>query len=192
MASPHVAGAAGLVWSLFPGCTAGQVATELAATTDVPSGWTGAYGTGRLNVDRAIVRFTTDALPSATVGSPHSATVTAAGGMGAKVFSVLSGSLPPGLVLDPNQGTITGTPSQAGSYAFTLRVGDGVCETADRLFVISSVAPTVTPTSSPTVTSTPTLTSTPSPTATSTPTPTRTPTPTPAAYLPLVVRTTGG
>jgi len=39
---------------------------------------------------------------------------------GAPTFGVSSGSLPPGLVLDPSSGDITGTPSQAGSFPVTL------------------------------------------------------------------------
>jgi hypothetical protein len=38
------------------------------------------------------------------------------------LFSIASGSLPPGLVLNSTTGSITGTPSVAGTYKFTLNV----------------------------------------------------------------------
>jgi len=54
MASPMVAGAAGLVWSLDPSLTATGVSDRLLANVDVPTGWNSAYGAGRLNAARAL------------------------------------------------------------------------------------------------------------------------------------------
>jgi thermitase len=54
MASPFVAAAAGLVWSAFPPCSAGQVRTRLLDSVDVPAGWDTSYGAGRLNAHRAL------------------------------------------------------------------------------------------------------------------------------------------
>lgn len=42
-------------------------------------------------------------------------------GSPAPSFSVVSGSLPPGLSLNPSTAAITGTPTAAGSYPFTVR-----------------------------------------------------------------------
>ena len=44
-------------------------------------------------------------------------------------WSVVSGSLPPGLILNPSTGVISGTPSLAGQYQFTVHaaVGSAVC-----------------------------------------------------------------
>lgn len=39
-------------------------------------------------------------------------------------WSVLNGSFPPGLILDPAAGTIAGTPTLAGAYTFTVAVTD--------------------------------------------------------------------
>lgn len=39
-------------------------------------------------------------------------------------FSISSGSLPPGLTLDPATGIVSGKPTTAGSYAFTVKVID--------------------------------------------------------------------
>lgn len=136
MASPHIAGGAGLVWSVFPSCSAGQVASELEMTADAPLGWNYNYGWGRLNVNNALLRFTTNTLPIATTGSWYSAGLNTVGGAGGKTFSVSSGSLPPGLALS-YPGTIAGTPTQAGVYSFTVHVADGFCETADQTYTLS-------------------------------------------------------
>jgi thermitase len=54
MASPMVAGAAGLVWSRAPSLSAPEVSGRLLANVEVPVGWNPAYGAGRLNVARAL------------------------------------------------------------------------------------------------------------------------------------------
>ncbi len=64
--------------------------------------------------------ITTTSLPNGTVGSPYSATLTASGGMQPYSWSIVSGQLPPGLLLDPSSGVISGSPRAAG--AFTIRI----------------------------------------------------------------------
>jgi alpha-tubulin suppressor-like RCC1 family protein len=61
---------------------------------------------------------------TATVGVPYSASASVAGAVGAAVFSVFSGSFPPGLSLNGASGAISGTPSTAGSYSSFLAVTD--------------------------------------------------------------------
>jgi hypothetical protein len=58
----------------------------------------------------------------ATVGVPYNAVSSVTGGIAPYVFSVSSGSLPLGLVLNSNTGSISGTPVVAGTYNFTLYV----------------------------------------------------------------------
>jgi hypothetical protein len=63
---------------------------------------------------------TVDGTPVAgTVGVPYSYTFTT-GGTGSPSVSVVAGSLPPGLALSPS-GTLTGTPTSAGDFSFTVR-----------------------------------------------------------------------
>jgi len=60
---------------------------------------------------------------TATVGTAYSFTYTA-GGSPASGFSVTSGALPPGLTLT-SAGTISGTPTAAGSYAGVIGAANG-------------------------------------------------------------------
>jgi hypothetical protein len=48
----------------------------------------------------------------------------ATGGVPPYTFSIISGSVPPGLTLNPSTGAITGTPTQAGTFNFTAQVTD--------------------------------------------------------------------
>jgi hypothetical protein len=64
-------------------------------------------------------------LAVATLNQPYTAALTATGGNGTTVsWSVVSGNLPTGLTLNPATGVISGTPTAAGSYTFTIRVAN--------------------------------------------------------------------
>ena len=103
--------------------------------------------------------ITTTSLPSATEGTSYSSTLSASGGTVPYAWSVVAGSLPPGLSLSTG-GTISGTPSSRGSSSFTVQVTDSTTpspETASATLSIS-VAPAPTPPLSITTTSLPSAT----------------------------------
>jgi hypothetical protein len=83
------------------------------------------------------------AAPPARLGVAYSQLITASGGTGAYVFTVLSGTLPPGLTLSAG-GLLAGTPTAVGSSTVTIRVTDGNGCPADFIFTIL-VAPAVCP-----------------------------------------------
>ncbi|QGM46654.1 Ig domain-containing protein [Methylocystis heyeri] len=61
------------------------------------------------------------ALPAATHATPYSETITATGGDGAVTYALAAGSsLPGGLTLNPATGVISGTPSAAGNFTFSI------------------------------------------------------------------------
>lgn len=65
------------------------------------------------------------ALPPMYVGVSFSHTFTVTGGVtpyGA--WSLVSGAFPPGLSLDANTGVLSGTPTTAGPYSFTVGIPD--------------------------------------------------------------------
>ena len=81
------------------------------------------------------IRFTDDSynMPAGTVGQPYSKTFEGAGGCGPALpyqYTLIGGSLPPGLSLSFS-GTISGTPSNAGSYSFWVNLSDQNPPSAD-------------------------------------------------------------
>lgn len=74
---------------------------------------------------------------SATQGTPYSSAFSASGGTAPLTFSIINSSLPPGLVLNPATGAITGTPTTPGQFVFQGRVTDANNATAQALFVIN-------------------------------------------------------
>jgi hypothetical protein len=81
--------------------------------------------------------ITTSALPNGRVGETYLQTVAVQGGTSPYRFRVDLGQLPPGLTLDPNTGRIAGVPSQAGAFAFTVRVDDANNVSASRALSIN-------------------------------------------------------
>jgi hypothetical protein len=74
---------------------------------------------------------TTTTLPPATVGAAYGpVAVQATGGAPPYTFSAPAAPLPPGLTLSTG-GAIAGTPTAAGSYAFTVRVKDSASSVVD-------------------------------------------------------------
>lgn len=65
----------------------------------------------------------TASLPSGTVGVPYSQTLQVRGGTPPYSWTVVSGTLPNGLVLSPS-GSIGGTPTSHGNFVFTVQVSD--------------------------------------------------------------------
>lgn len=63
------------------------------------------------------------ALPAGTVSTPYSQTFSLTNGIAPVVFTVVAGALPAGLTLS-SAGVLSGTPTLAGSYAFTVRATD--------------------------------------------------------------------
>ena len=76
-----------------------------------------------LTVNPAPLVVTTSALPDASLGSPYSASLAAAGGVAPYSWSLESGALPSGLSLGSG-GVISGTPLVPGTSSFTVRVSD--------------------------------------------------------------------
>ena len=103
--------------------TLGQVATRaLSITVSLPGA----------------PQITTTSLPSGTINRTYNQAVLATG-TGALTYSIVSpgtGTLPPGLTLNPSTGTITGAPTATGTFPFTVRVADTFGQQATRALSI--------------------------------------------------------
>lgn len=117
--------------------TAGTFDFTVRATDSVQNSTTRSYTVQIVDS----LRIDTSTLPSSTIDTPYSVTLSASGGTGPYTWSRTSGSLPPGLTLSES-GTISGTQSSSpGTHTFTLQVTDAQSETVSRSFTMDTLAP---------------------------------------------------
>lgn len=89
---------------------------------------------GTINVLPAQLTILTRELPLATVNLPYAFVLAVAGGAGAYTWTIDDGALPPGLALD-DEGRISGTPTEEGTFPLTVSVNDGTL-TVSRAFTL--------------------------------------------------------
>ena len=132
--------------------TAGEYTFTVKASPE-----TGAPATKELKLTvqekgSAVLTITTTSLPSGTLGTAYSATLTSS--PSGATWSVSSGSLPAGLTLNASTGTISGTPTASGTSRFTVRAVSGSAGTTRQLSITITTEPspetiTITTTSIP-------------------------------------------
>jgi len=84
--------------------------------------------------------ITTVALSDGVVGEFYCCgNLFATGGVQPYSWSVVSGTLPPGLELPRGENTISGTPTTAGTFTFTVRVTDDLDAFSEQTFSITVV-----------------------------------------------------
>ena len=88
-----------------------------------------ASGAGGFSVDASLNLLSLAcAAVSGEVGKPYRSALVASGGCPQNAaytnFTIISGSLPPGLTLNPLTGAITGTPTTDGTYPYVAQVSD--------------------------------------------------------------------
>ena len=74
--------------------------------------------------------ISTNALPAGTVGQAYTGTLTATGGTPPYTWTASAGTFPQGLTLNAN-GSISGSPTAAGTFDFTARVTDSASQSRD-------------------------------------------------------------
>jgi len=107
----------------------------------------GCTGTGpayTLTITCQTITVTNPAVNSGVAGAPFSQTFTQSGGIGATTFSLASGTLPAGLTLAAN-GTLSGTPTQTGTFPITVTATDSNgCTGTGPTYTLTIVCQTIT------------------------------------------------
>lgn len=81
----------------------------------------------------------TSTLGNAVVGTPVSTTLAATGGSAPFTWTVLSGSLPPGIALSP-EGVLSGTPTTPGVSSFVIQARDATGLTSSKSFSVQVIS----------------------------------------------------
>jgi hypothetical protein len=136
-------GTGALTWSLVAGAGTLPAGLNLNPTTGAIAGTPTAAGTssftvrvqdaGGLSDTQALSitinlpagpSITTTTLPAGTLGQFYNQTVQASGGVGSLTWNISAGTLPAGLNINSTTGVISGTPTVANTFSFTVRVQD--------------------------------------------------------------------
>lgn len=155
MATPHVAGAATLLKSIFPKATASQVKAALLGGANgeyARDDGTSAHGlldlTGAINFMARIMSqdmppvISDASLPAGGVNQRYKTEFYASGSQ--PVTWKIDGELPDGLALDKN-GQISGTPKESGTFPFTVTASNdyGTSSLALTLTISAQEAPVI-------------------------------------------------
>lgn len=103
----------------------------------------GSSGAGGGSTTTSSLTVVSNSLPAGTVGAAYSGTLFATGGSGTGyAWTVASGSLPAGITLG-SSGTLSGTPTAAGTASFTVKVTDsaGNSATAAMSIAVATAGP---------------------------------------------------
>jgi hypothetical protein len=76
------------------------------------------------HVTETAVSIITSTVPAANISIPYMTTIVAQGGVFPYKFSQSAGFLPVGITLDSATGVLSGVPSAAGDFTFTITVTD--------------------------------------------------------------------
>jgi subtilisin family serine protease len=133
-ATPLTAGVAGLLLSRNPSLTLAQLKTTLQNGADkvgpepYVSGRNNRYGFGRINALQSLqliascaaITLSPATVSNGAVSAAYSQTFTASGGTAPYTWAKTVGTLPPGLTLSSG-GVLSGTPTTAGTYSFSVQ-----------------------------------------------------------------------
>jgi hypothetical protein len=97
----------------------------------------------RVTIACPTITLSPTSLANGTVGTAYSQTVTASGVATTWTYSRSSGTLPGGLTLNSSTGVLSGTPTSAGSFNFTIAAtGANGCSASQAYTVVVSNPPT--------------------------------------------------
>lgn len=126
--------------------TAGFSGTDSFTYTATNASGTSSPATVSVTVSAPTLSLSPTSLPSGTVGSSYSASLSASLGTAPYSYAVTAGALPAGLSLS-SSGIFSGTPTSSGTSSFTVTATDDLGATGSRAYAIAvagtaSTAPT--------------------------------------------------
>jgi len=122
--SPETVVPLGLSIDLNSGIVSGYIADGAYPITVIASDTLGQVGVDSLVIYMGVSSLTlTETLPGMCVPAPYSFNIQATGGVPPYTFSLFEGTLPLGVELGAD-GLLSGTPTVAGTYTFTIHVVD--------------------------------------------------------------------
>ena len=150
-------GASPYTWSLLSGALPGGVTLGGSGLLSGTPSATGAFNFvakvtdsgGRIDTKAFALAVVTQldlttgtSLGGGTDGANYNATLAATGGLAPYTWLMTSGTLPSGLTLNSN-GTLTGSPTGAGTFTFTAQVTDASGQSESEQFTVVVVMPLI-------------------------------------------------
>ena len=119
--------------------------TVTAADASTPTGYSGSANI-TLVIDLPTLTLLPTSLTNATAATAYSASMTALGGTSPYTYVMTAGALPTGLSL-ATDGTLSGTPAEAGTFNFTITAADSTTgtgpATGNRAYTLTVMLPTL-------------------------------------------------
>ncbi len=129
---------------------AGTFSFSVRATDNTPAASGGPFTVTQnysVVIAAPTITLSPSSVPGGTIGQAYNQTLSAAGGTGPYTYAIASGALPAGLALSTS-GQLSGTPTAAGTFNFTVSAtdsstGTGAPFSAQQSYSLTIAAPTV-------------------------------------------------
>lgn len=121
---------------------AGYAGADTFTYTATNAAGTSAPATVSITVSAPAILLAPTTLAAGVAGTAYSQTFSASGGTPSYSFSLPAGALPAGMSFS-SAGVLSGTPSMAGTFNFTVRAADANGFTGDQAYSLVIAAPTI-------------------------------------------------